>query len=108
MMETLTLKELGLLILYATIIALATPLFAWLREKANEQKWLARTEIDDHVLGALKIAVLNVAHDQRAKIEAEHPLTTEDKVYLEATARKVADETAGHPRSQHRPGGEHR
>ena len=91
-METLPLKELGLIVLYAVIALLAAPLFAWLRQKANQQKLLARTEIDDYVLGALKVAVENVARNQRARIEAEHPLTGQDKVWLEGLAKKLADE----------------
>jgi len=90
-MESLPLEDMGLLLLYAVIALLAAPLFAWLKAKANEQKWLAQTEIDDHVLGALEIGVQNVMNNQRAKIEGEHPLTDQDKAYLEAQARMVAD-----------------
>jgi len=89
-MENLPLQDLGLILLYAVIALLTGPIFAWLRQKANTQKLLAQSEIDDHVLGALEIAVNNIARDQRRKIEDQHPLTEQDKLYLEGLAKTTA------------------
>jgi hypothetical protein len=46
----------------AIVGTLVKPLFSWLRGKANEQKILNRTKVDDLILQALEIGVSNVAN----------------------------------------------
>ena len=71
------------------LLALVKPLFSWLKGKANEQKLLARTQIDDVILDALETGVSNVANSlrqQMASHKAGEPLTAEEKVALREAA----------------------
>ncbi len=67
----------------SAVTAVIKPLFSWMRSKANEQKILEKSKIDDAILDALEIGVSNVSNKLRKELIAEDgSLTDGNKVEM--------------------------
>lgn len=64
----------------------------YLKAKANQNKWLAKTQIDDMIFDALAVGVENVWNKWRKEKEEENngSLTDQAKEFLFQTAKDIA------------------